>query len=160
MNKQEFDKRVDAAIGKLVKTMTEEYEKEPQPYKRWRAGKGEGFYGCSLNEVVCKTDNGSEDCDNAYRSGNYFEYEHEAQDYYDKCMAVAEVKLLAEGHVYTNEGENSSHYITYSHNDSDFHIASVWDCQGMTVYFATCEKAQHAIDTLGEEKLKLIFNIK
>ena len=88
-----------------------------------------------------------------YKLGNCFETEGEAQKELDRRIAERELLDLCDW-----EGEESAYFIEYNDKRDVFY----WDWFNF-IYspyrFATDESVKKAIDTLGEEKLKLIFRI-
>ena len=95
-------------------------------------------------------------------TGNYFKTKEEAERELAKRKAIQELKELAGGYEWRNGKDN--HFIRCDFGFSDDYFFEV-DFMTITldmgvIYFKTEEQAQKAIDTLGEEKLKLIFDIE
>lgn len=154
MDKQEFDKRLNDAIGVLTKTMTESFE-QPQPYKRWRADVDEPYWRLGGECPVISMEAFDDIDDIRYATGNYFKTEAEAETNKQHLLATQELKDLAEG--YEVDFGREVYQICFDGFNFEPRVDNVSVNDG--VYFQTEFKAQHAIDTLGETKLKLIFEV-
>lgn len=137
-----------------------EYDKEkPQPYKRWRAEEGEEYwYNNELGFIIQKTERGNIIDDINYTSGNYKADASEIKIRNERLLATQELKDLGEG--YEFRFNESNYNIAYDHQEKKFCVFHNSRNSSQDVDFATKEKAQHAIDTLGETKLKIIFEVK
>ena len=130
---------------------------QPQPYKRWRAEVGDYYHTLNEYYIACaRIDKGG--FNSLYNTGNYFKTEAEAEAHKQRLLATQELKDLAEGYEFTFGTGSDNYGITFGGKQFNFFNANM--AQATIVYFENSHKAQHAIDTLGEEKLKLIFNIK
>lgn len=130
---------------------------QPQPYKRWRAEKGDSYYNVcdNGNDAIYETGDGYDNTQHA--TGNYFKTEAEAETHKQRLLATQELKDLAEGYEFKRD---ENHAIYYDFIDGDFNVKCWSFMQNGATYFSTKAKAQHAIDTLGETKLKTIFGVK
>ena len=93
-----------------------------------------------------------------YNSGDYFKTKDECITHKQRLLATQEMRDLAEGYEFKFGFGESNYGITYDGNKFQTFVCNM--AQATIHYFATEEKAQHAIDTLGVDKLKLIFEVK
>jgi hypothetical protein len=136
--------------------------------KKWRAEHGGMYYcvdscGGILNPLDLKTK-----ADNwRYSQHSYFRTTEEAKHYQKRLEAIAEYRDLIEE---LNDGwepnwRNSherKHYVYCNHFFEKFapNHCGTQQLQEPWHYLKSEELAKQVIDTLGEEKLKLVFDIK
>ena len=89
--------------------------------------------------------------------GNYFKTKEKAERELDKRKAVQELKELAGGYKWRKGKKNW--ILSYDCDTFDSAIEEWERIQG-AIYFESHEDIRSAIDILGEEKLKLIFDIE
>ena len=89
-----------------------------------------------------------------HKTGNCFKTEEEAQKERGRRLAEQELLALCDG----ESGDVAEIY--FRSIDSRFAVTVISPCVSSPYHFATKESAQKAIDTLGKEKLKLIFRIE
>ena len=149
---KEFDelmKKGQELIKKLKENQTKKVE-------RWKPKQGDEFFcvdSCGKIEKTFFTTNLNADLFR-YKVGNCFKTEAEAQKELDRMVAEQELLDLADW----DGGELYSIYYVIS--DNDFVITRYLNITHAPYRFATEESARKAIDTLGSEKLKLIFRIE
>lgn len=149
----------------LKKEIKKEIKKENK-FKRWRAESGEVYY-CFGKESVCIHYEKKDDTDESiYNIGNYFKTKEEAEAYKLKLLYTQELKDLA---LRLNKGwkpnwENSNERkcnICYSFESECFIVeAYYWIIEYTCVMFSDPIIAEKAIKIMGNEKLKIIFNIE
>ena len=93
-----------------------------------------------------------------YAQGNIFPTREAAKLESKKRAVMKKLRGLAEGWVPDwSDEKQDKWYFLYSNKDEDFTIETNFLSQGIgQVYFQTEAKAQHAIDTLGDELLVLL----
>lgn len=91
------------------------------------------------------TDSGEDEDRRAFNM--VFRTQEEADRFLKRSLVVAELERMADG---------GCHFIEYSNG---FDVDYLSSCVDSPWRFSSESKAQEAIDTLGEEKLKLIYNI-
>ena len=133
---------------------------EPNPKKRWRAKREEGYYFIDMNldvrydvDTYLKVDN------EQYKVGNYFKTKKEAEFEREKRLVYQELKDYAiehnEGKINFYNQEQDKFYIYYRSNENRLVISytNTWyDMLG--VYFTSKEIARNAINTIGEQRIK------
>lgn len=125
--------------------------------KRWKPEDGDDYYYITTDGDIAHFKwlgvSGSTVDNELYKIGNCFKTEEEAQKEVDRRIAEQELLALCDW-----EGEESAYFIEYNHKRDVFD----WDWFNF-IYspyrFASDESVKKAIDTLGEDKLKLIFRI-
>jgi phage pi2 protein 07 len=156
--------------GNKVELSQESYDNLAKAVKskKWRAEHGGMYYyvdsyGDVWNsfDLKAKTDNWR------YSQRNYFQTEEEAKHYKKRLEAIAEYKDLAEE---LNDGwepnwrnnHEGKHYVCYSHFSEEFapSYGGTYQLREPWHYLKSEELAKQVIDTLGEEKLKLVLDIK
>lgn len=150
---KEFDE-----LMKKGQELIEKMKKEQSKTKRWKPKAGETYYYIGATGSIDSLHwfEQSEDCAShrLYEIGNCFKTEKEAQKELDRRIAEKELLDLCDW----ESGELYSIYYIIAYNN--FTITSYLTMTHSPYRFASRESAQNAIDTLGEDKLKLVFRIK
>lgn len=127
--------------------------------RAWEPKEGDEYYTISNIGSSCKTRYDTPHLDQrTIAQGNAFQSDTEAQNEVKRRSVMWKMKKLADGFVPDWSGHNPpKHFITYSNNLKQW----VADYTGMyqapnTIYFASHEAAQNAIDTLGDELMVLL----
>lgn len=141
----------------LLEKMKEERIADNNKTKRWKPEKDERYYTIWRNGTVdyCPWDD--DICDNAcFKLGNVFQTYEEAQKELNRRRAEQELLDMVDAKM---SDENRKWLIEYDPrgpvfypNDTFFHFTTPF-------LFSSKESCQKAIDTLGTEKLNLIFRI-
>lgn len=124
--------------------------------KRWKPSLGDTFFLITttthIDSMRYLTGN-SDVCEKIFKTGNCFRTREEAQKELDRRLAEQEILDLCDW-----DGE-IVYYILYNPISESFDI-NLYNTFIPTPYrFASEESVKKAIDTLGTEKLKLIFRI-
>lgn len=152
-NKYEALKETTKALGKEIEAL-----KNKPTSGRWRADETAGyFHVCPAGSVEYSLESGNIFDEFQHAMGNYFKTKEEAEKYKKKLIAEQELKDLAEGWEYRHQEDD--YYIAYNTNDRLFRVYSTNFINFVGVYFKSRQEAQNAIDTLGEQKLKLIYGV-
>ena len=152
-----------------IKQLREEFEarlveleastKQPEPWKRWRAEKGDPYWFVSPNGTIHVWDeSGAVINDERFARGNYYRTKEEAIRADERDLAHQEFKDMAEGYKFIGGEENW--YIYFDVVDKEFYADSCVACKEDTVYFPSEEKLKQAMEKLGEDKLKLICGVE
>ena len=153
----EMEKEFDALMKKgqeLIKMLKENQSKK---VKRWKPKQGDEFFcvdSCGKIEKTFFTPNLNADLFR-YTVGNCFKTEKEAQKELDRMVAEQELLDLCD---WDNETD-LVWSIVYSTCDDSFVIGCYSTIMTSCYRFASEESAQKAFNTLGTDKLKLIFRI-
>ena len=149
---KEFDElmKKGQALIKMLK------ENQSEKVKRWKPKVGEDYWHFENDGNLFSRVNCDNECDVFLKSiGNCFRTEEEAQKELDRRIAEQELLDLADG--FSNDSWYEIEYMT----EEDCFTSSRYSALTSSCYrFATEESAQNAIDTLSDDKLKLIFRIK
>jgi hypothetical protein len=135
--------------------------------KRWRAESDDIYYCINdVSGIVDSSDFWLPGDDWRHSQRNYFKTREEAEHYKKRLGAIAEyrdlIEKLNDGWEPDWDSVELKHLISYSHEfkqfergfGTKFQVKETW-------YYLKSEKlAEQVIDTLGEEKLKLVFDIK
>lgn len=124
--------------------------------KRWKPKVDEGYH-CVLGHGMIKTNIWAEDVTDCgyYKLGNCFKTEEEAQKELDRRLAEQELLDMCDW-----EKDKPCYEIYYNFKEKCFEGDVCYSYSCYSPYrFATKESCQKAIDTLGTDKLKLIFRI-
>lgn len=152
MNKKKIEKSLEYHKKKIAEL--EEALKESEN-KRWFPKKDEKYYSVGHTDIQ-QLNNFIENCTkDMYSMNNVFKTEKEAEKELARRKAETELLDMCD---WTSECERMW-MIFYDRNTSNFDIDYFCAHQFTPYCFATRESAQKAIDTLGKEKLKLIFRI-
>lgn len=152
MNKKKIEKSLEWHKRKIAEL--EEALKDSES-KRWFPKKDEEYYGIFHNEVL-KYANHNEKCTkNMYSVNNVFKTKEEAEKELSRRKAETELLDMCD---WTPDCDRMW-VIFHDKNTSHFDVDYYFSRQHAPYNFASEESAQKAIDTLGEEKLKLIFRI-
>ena len=124
--------------------------------KRWKPALGDTFFLITstthIDSMRYLTGN-SDVCEKNFKTGNCFQTIEEAQEELDRRIAEQELLDMCDWEA------KEQHHLMYSYDEDCFES----ECSlffGHSPYrFATEQSAKKAIDTLGTEKLKLIFRI-
>lgn len=127
---------------------------------RWKPEYGQKYWFIGHRGSVVWETWDDDDFDNwHYIQGNCFATEEECTRYKQKLEAIAEMRELAEGYEWRRGKANWCIY--WDEVDEDFcNDSSTYAKHSGVVYFETEEKLEHARKVLGEEKLKLIYDIE
>lgn len=133
----------------------------------WKPNVNEDYWKWILVYSIAACINENQDItDKDWAMGNCYRTREEAirarDKQRDKQLALQELKDLA-GHwkLDWSNGSRSKYYIRYDHYSECFRVSEVYAAYHcLDIYFETEEAAEHAIKTLGEVKLKLIFDIE
>lgn len=127
---------------------------------RWKPKHNEKYFYVSEDGRIVVNRNHMNSEGDKYRifTGNCYETIEEAKKELERLKALAELRELAEGYEW-KYGESNWH-IYWSGYRRAFFASVESGAKGTRLHFESQGKAQHAIDTLGEEKLKLIFRIE
>ena len=156
-NLEELKKKYEE-LGKEI----ERLEKEKKN-KRWRAEIGEDYYFLMETLEVNRDDEcNAEYDDNLYNLGNYFKTKEEAQKVANKIKTYIELKQLAEElngdeEIDWNNGNQEKYEIYYNHNNGKFLESSIGYSQSLTIYCLDKDFLDKALEQIGEERLKELF---
>lgn len=152
MNKKKIEKSLEWHKKKIAEL--EEALKEPER-KRWFPKQDEQYYGVGTSTVT-EYHNFNEECTNSmYEMNNIFKTKEEAEKELARRKAETELLDMCD---WTPDCDRMW-IIYYDKSTSKFDIDYFCSHQYSQYLFASEESAQKAIDTLGKEKLKLIFRI-
>lgn len=154
----EMEKEFDALMKKgqeLIEKLKKEQVANTTKTKRWKPKDGERYYIIKEYGRVVDIKWDNVDFDNGcYNFHNCFKTEEEAQKELDRRIAEQELLDLVDW----KDGECSE--IVYDFRDKEFSIKCLCTETCYSPYrFVSKESAKKAIDTLGTERLKLIFRI-
>lgn len=152
MNKNKIEKSLEWHKRKIAEL--EEALKQPES-KRWFPKKDEKYYGI-IDGKVRDCCNYNEECtEGMYSVNNVFKTREEAEKELARRKAETELLDMCD---WTPDCDRM-YVILYNRNTSEFNIDFFVSHQHTPFCFVSEESAQKAVDTLGEEKLKLIFRI-
>lgn len=99
---------------------------------------------------------------NMYSIGNCFRTEEEAEFSAEKLKVIAEMKRIsAKDDEVEWDGYFCHHYINYNVNTRNLDIGTASWTKVDLIYFASKERAQEAIDTIGKDRIKkYLFGIE
>ena len=152
MNKSKLQKSLEWHKKKVAEL--EEALKEPER-KRWFPKEDEQYYGIGTSSVT-EYHNFNEECTKyMYDMNNVFQTKEEAEKEMARRKAETELLDMCD---WTSDCDRMW-VIFYDKSTSKFDTDYFCSHKYAQYSFASFESAQQAIDTLGEEKLKLIFRI-
>lgn len=150
MNKHKIEKSLEWHKKKIAEL--EEALKQPER-KRWFPKKDEEYYGIGSRFVESFQNYGEECTKDMYSVNNVFKTREEAKKELARRKAESELLDMCD---WTSE---HMFMIFYDRGTSNFDTDYFCTHQFTPYCFASEESAKKAIDTLGVEKLKLIFRI-
>lgn len=141
----------------LLEKMKEERIADVSKTKRWKPKDGDVYYGVVADGTIKRItwDNDIVDC-GYYKLGNCFKTEEEAQKELDRRFAEQELLDMCDG----SSDDDYWVEIGYDRDTDLFETGQYGRMVGSCYHFTSDESAQKAIDSLGTEKLKLIFRIE
>lgn len=153
----DFDEFMKSAKEFVEKEKAKHISQEEKKVRRWEPECGEKYYYISTVSQIYDliwTGITEESVDYVhYKLGNCFKTKEEAQKELDRRLAEQELLDVCDW-----DGEEKVYAIECRYNDKWFTCS--WSSYIQSPYrFASEECCQKAIDTLGTEKLKLIFRI-
>ena len=157
MTREELQQKIDEA-KQNIELWTKELEKPES--KRWRPEAGETFYACCVDGTLWSYKWEKNDwCERAYSINNVFKTKEDAKEESDRRLAEVELLDMCDGAQSKLYEIKKMWHLQYNLM-RDF-VEIMWgDATLSNPYiFATKESAENAIDTLGVEKLKLIFRV-
>lgn len=152
MNKHKIEKSLEWHKRKIAEL--EEALKQSEN-KRWFPKKDEEYYGIGSRFVEPFHNYGEECTKDMYSINNVFKTREEAKKELSRRKAETELLDMCD---WTSDCDRMW-IIFYNRYTSEFGIDYFCSHQHTPYCFASEESARKAIDTLGEEKLKLIFRI-
>lgn len=185
MNKEDLEQQIkciEIALKshengvKVSKEKLVELKEQLENYgKRWKPKNGETYWCLTAGGLYEHIFGSGDKCDELYYNiGNCFKTYDEAKKSMDRRLAEQDILNMCDS-TDTDIITKSYWYINIKVTASDgwdadglfhifhqrFYVRESSDDDAATPYrFSTAENCQKAIDTLGEEKLKLIFRIK
>lgn len=150
---EEFNALIKAG-QQLIEKLKKEQVVDATETKRWKPKVDEGYH-CVLGHGVININVWVEDVTDCgyYKLGNCFKTEEEAQKELDRRIAEQELLELADW------DDDIVYCIVYNQISESFDINLHNNFIPTPYRFASEESCKKAIDTLGIEKLKLIFRI-
>lgn len=152
MNKHKIEKSLEWHKRKIAEL--EEALKEPER-KRWFPKKNEQYYGIGSRFVETYNNINEECTKDMYSTNNIFKTSEEAEKELARRKAETELLDMCD---WTSDCDRM-YVISYDKSISNFSVDYCWVRQYTPYLFTSGESARKAIDTLGEDKLKLIFRI-
>lgn len=152
MDKHKLEKSLEWHKRKIAKL--EEALKEPER-RRWFPKEEEQYYGISGRGVETYHNINEECTKDMYSINNIFKTREEVEKEYARRKAETELLDMCD---WTSNCDKM-YVISYDKSISNFSVDYCWVRQYTPYLFASGESARKAIDTLGEDKLKLIFRI-
>lgn len=157
-NINDLQEQIDNLIKKyqeLIERLKEEQNTDVSKKVRWKPKDGELCYfitatGCIGNFYFSSKD--SLNCKH-YKIGNCFKTKEEAQKELDRRIAEQELLDMCDW------DRDIVYCVIYNQNSERFDVNLYNTFIPAPYRFASIESAQKAIDTLGAEKLKLVFRI-
>ena len=152
---EQFENLIKQGQELLEKMKEERFADVSKKVKRWKPKDGDVYYGVMSDGNIRTNIWESDVFDCGYYSiGNCFKTEEEAQKELNRRRAEQELLDMCDW----KDGECAE--IVYDFEDKEFSVEYAFTTSCYSPYrFATKESCQKAIDTLGTEKLKLIFRI-
>lgn len=141
-----------------------EKSNKPNPKKRWRAERDEGYYYMSnCLEIIYDVDNGFITDNKHYKMGNYFKTKEEAYFEREKLLVYQELQNYAiehnESEIDWNNGEQYKYYIFYNNRGVGIGNEKTTMYLGQ-IYFTSREIAHNAIASIGEDRIeKYLFGV-
>lgn len=157
MNKIE---ELQGKIDELQKELNElkKKEKEKESGGVWRPEFKEEYWYIDSFGKVTWTINVFNYEDNAMFSiGNVFKTKEEAEFTVEKLKVLAELKVFAEPKDRKWDGGNRHWDIVYESTLNRVQIVNWLSCRTNGIHFETEEKAQQAIDAVGEDRIKKYY---
>ena len=149
-----------ANIGKKIVEIEKKIEEEEKNEKsrRWKPQKDDIYWFVSNSGCVGKSkwDNDGIDRER-YLIGNYYRTEEECRFIREKLKVIAELKEFAEPKDRAWNGENHHYFFYYNCPAKRVDVSHNDDCMCRNIYFESVKKAQQALDTVGEERIKKYY---
>ena len=156
-NLEELKKKYEE-LGKEIERL------ENQSEVNWRAKLNEMyFYINEYGDIAYEFENDSEFDDNAYKTGNYFKTEEQAEKILDKVNIYVKLKRLAAKlnngiKIDWNNKKQIKYYITFSNSDKDFYLVfACSDEEFGQIYCLDKNFLKKAKQVIGEENLLKLF---
>lgn len=156
--------KIQADFDEFMKSAKEFIEKEKakqiadtSKVRRWKPEDGDKYYAiCWSGRIDFYLWNSDSKDDLCFKLGNCFKTEEEAQKELDRRLAEQELLDMVDAKM---SDENYKWFIEYDPRGPVFYPNNTVFRFATPLLFSSKESAQKAIDTLGTEKLKLIFRI-
>lgn len=155
--------QLEAAIEIATKRLTELKAAEAaQAEKAWPQN-GDRYWTLNGGAEVLVSAWASDDTDQARMAvGNVFRTEADAEREVERRKVLTELRQLAReswggGKADWSSNDQDKLYLYFSHNDTTWYIGRYATIQYSSVYFATREAAEAAIETIGAERLMLLL---
>ena len=161
MNIEEMEKEFNQLMKQgqeLLEKMKEaRFADVSKKVKRWKPKDGDVYYGVVADGTIKYIIWDNDIVDNGYyKLGNCFETEEEAQKEIDRRIAEQELLDMVDAKM---SDENCKWLIEYDPRGPVFYPNNAFFRFTTPFLFSSKESCQKAIDTLGTDKLKLIFRI-
>ena len=141
----------------LLEKMKETQIADVSKTKRWKPKDGDVYYGVVADGTIKRITWNDDIIDYGYyKLGNCFETDEEAQKELDRRFAEQELLDMCDG----SSDDDYWVEINYDKDTDLFETGQYGRMVGNCYHFASGKSAQKAIETLGTEKLKLIFRIE
>ena len=136
-------------------------EIEPES-RRWRPERCQTYYYISSNGDIIDDIWAESPYDLLrFAIGNVFKTREEAEFEVETLEVIAELKEFAEPEGREWDSDTCHHYIVYNAFDKKIFITHTIWVKGFNIYFASEEKAQEALEAIGEDRIKkYYFGIK
>jgi hypothetical protein len=154
----EETKQKIAEIGKKIEDIENKIAKKKVETGRWKPEEGDTYW--FINDIgdICKStwDNVNTDR-KRYLIGNCYQTKEECEFAREKLKVIAELKAYKEPKSRVWDGRNVHYHIYYNCNMEKVDIGGVQVVKQNEIYFESREKAQQAIDAIGEDRVKKYF---
>lgn len=149
---EELLKELEEAKAKIAE-IEKKIEEKKSETGRWKPEEGDKYW--FINDIgdIYKSEWNNVNIDKErYSIGNYYRTKEEANFAIEKLKVIAELKEFAEPKDRKWDGIISHYFFCYDYDEEE--IAISYNCYWKgTIYFESEEKAQQAIDAVGEERV-------
>lgn len=156
-NLEELKKKYEE-LGKEIERL------ENQSDVNWRAGLNEMyFYINEYGDIYYEFENDSEFDDNAYKTGNYFKTEEQAEKILEKIKIYVKLKRVAEKlnngqKIDWNNNEQKKYYISFFEGNKKLYSTYMYNTKDIgQIYCLDEDFLEKAKQEIGEENLLKLF---
>lgn len=152
-------KKKQEELNEMIKIFEREQEKEEENLSTvWVPQYHEAYFFInSYGTVLCSRWDGCRYDKSALKTNNAFKTQEEAENHVEWLKILYELRTLGGDYWHNIKKENEAIYtLLCDHEFKTIHINSVYTIQDapLPIYFKTQEQLGHAIETIGEDRLK------
>lgn len=155
---EKLQKKIDELQKELDEFKEQEKKKETERVDVWKPKLGEGYWYIDSCGYVFYTINAFKQEDKKrFFVGNVFKTREEAEFIVEKLKVLTELRAFAEPKDMEWDGGRKHWEIVYESTLDRVQTVNWLSCRTNGIHFETEEKAQKAIDAVGEDRIKKYY---